>query len=191
MTKHPPTDRPGSPAARVLETKRPVDVPDVTEEENYRSGLPGALAVFEVGGVRAFINIPLVKDGKVLGFFTIYRRVAGKLSDKQIALLENFATQVVIAMESARLLHELRARTDELAQRQVELRVTFENMGDGVAMFDESQHLVAWNRKFQDILDVPDDIIARRQTFSEYVRYLAGVVSTPPRSTRRSMCVGL
>ena len=46
-------------------------------------------------------------------------------------------------------------------------------MGDGVAMFDETQHLVAWNRKFQDILDVPDEIIARRPTFHEYVRYLA------------------
>ena len=40
-------------------------------------------------------------------------------------------------------------------------------------MFDEAQHLVAWNRKFQDILDVPDDIIAQRQTYSDYVRYLA------------------
>jgi signal transduction histidine kinase len=46
-------------------------------------------------------------------------------------------------------------------------------MGDGVAMFGETQHLVAWNHKFQDILDVPDDVIARRQTFTEYVRYLA------------------
>ena len=39
-------------------------------------------------------------------------------------------------------------------------------------MFDETQHLVAWNRKFQDILDVPDDIIARL-AFPEYIRYLA------------------
>jgi GAF domain-containing protein/nitrogen-specific signal transduction histidine kinase len=173
MTKHPPTDRPGSPAARVLETKRPVDVPDVMDLETYRRGIAPARELVEVGGVRAFINVPLVKDGKVLGFFTIYRRVVGKLSDKQIALLENFATQVVIAMESARLLNELRARTDELAQRQAELRITFEHMGDGVAMFDETQYLAAWNRKFQDILDLPDALLEQRRTYEEHLRFLA------------------
>ena len=46
-------------------------------------------------------------------------------------------------------------------------------MGDGVAMFDETQHLVAWNRKFQDMLDVPDDIIAKAVDIPEYVHYLA------------------
>jgi two-component system NtrC family sensor kinase len=117
MTKYPPTDRPGSPAARVLETKRPVDIPDVTDLENYRSGIAPVRGLLEVGGVRALINVPLVKDGTVLGFFTIYRRVVGRLSDKQIALLENFAAQAVVAMENARLLTSSRKRWSSRRRR--------------------------------------------------------------------------
>ena len=46
-------------------------------------------------------------------------------------------------------------------------------MGDGVAMFDETQHLVAWNRKFQEIFDLPDAFSNSIGPIDEYLRFLA------------------
>jgi two-component system NtrC family sensor kinase len=180
--EHPPAGRSGGGPARMLETKRPLHILDLKAEEFYQTDAERRTMV-ELTGARSCLGVPLLKDEAMIGFISIYRQEVRAFSDKEIALAENFAAQAVIAMENARLL-------DEIRQRQEELRVTFENMGDGVAMFDETQRLVAWNRKFQNILDVPDDIIARRQTFTEYVRYLAergeyGPEADPEEQSRR------
>ncbi|HET7880802.1 MAG TPA: PAS-domain containing protein, partial [Acetobacteraceae bacterium] len=169
----PPTSVPGGTFARALGTRRALQNLDLTLEKPYLDGNPGTRAMVELGGIRTILSVPLCRDDNVVGLITVYRQEVRAFTAQQIALIEAFAAQAVIAMENARLLGDLRLRTEELAQRQYELSATFENMGDGVAMFDAALRLVAWNRKFQEIFDFPADLLARNATYEEHLRYLA------------------
>jgi class 3 adenylate cyclase len=105
--------------------ERIVHFPDAVASESYRAGDPIVQASVGSGRARTLIWIALVKDDKPIGAFAISRREVRPFTDKQIALLENFAAQAVIAMENARLLGELRQRTEEVAElnRGLEARV--------------------------------------------------------------------
>jgi GAF domain-containing protein len=81
---------------------------DMKETEGYRKRNPFLVATVELGGGRTGVVVPLVKDDALVGVFAIYRQEARAFSDTQIALLQNFAAQAVIAMENARLLTETR-----------------------------------------------------------------------------------
>jgi transcriptional regulator with GAF, ATPase, and Fis domain len=77
---------------------------------------PGIIAAVEVGGVRTFLAVPLLKDNQLIGSFHLSRQEVRPFTEKQITLITDFAAQAVVAIENARLLTELHQRTDDLTE---------------------------------------------------------------------------
>ena len=98
---------------RVLAGENVAHMIDVMEGVGYRSAHPWVRALVELGGARSLMTVALRKHGALLGTITLYRREVRAFTEKQIALLENFAAQAVIAMENARLLTETREALEQ------------------------------------------------------------------------------
>src|SRR6516225_9971844 len=116
---------PRSGMAEVIRTKQPVQINDLRTSPPYHEGDPTVRALADEGGARTLILIPMLKDDKLIGVVAIYRDEVRPFTDKQIALVQNFAAQAVIAIENTRLLSELHQRTEEVVKlnQQLEQRV--------------------------------------------------------------------
>jgi signal transduction histidine kinase len=97
-----------------LEKPSVIHILDLKAGEGYRRRAPSIVEAVELGGVRTWLLVPLIRGNTLLGAFVFYRQEVRAFSSEHISLLQNFADQAVIAMENARLLNELRQRTDEL-----------------------------------------------------------------------------
>jgi GAF domain-containing protein len=145
LSKYVRPRNPKSIAARVLETKSVLHVADLAADQDYERRSPPAVAAVELGGVRTLLAVPMLKDNEVIGAFTVYRHEVRPFTQKQIALVTNFAAQALIAIENARLLHELRQSLEQQTATADVLRVISGSQGHlepvFAAMLENAAHL--------------------------------------------------
>ena len=100
----------------MVTTKEVVQIADLTDSPAYKVRDPGVVMLVELASAPTFLAVPMLKENEVVGVIAIYRQEVLTFTDKQIAVVLNFADQAVIAIENVRLQTSCAETTDELGR---------------------------------------------------------------------------
>jgi signal transduction histidine kinase/putative methionine-R-sulfoxide reductase with GAF domain len=148
-----------STMGRAVHNKEVVQVEDISTAPTY--GLRMRVATIEIAKGRTLVAVPMLKDDQVVGVIAIYRQEVRPFTDKQIELLKNFAAQAVIAIENARLLHELRQSLEQQTATAEVLRVISSSPGELELVFQAmlENAVRICDAKFGNIYRWHDDVL--------------------------------
>src|SRR5262249_25992773 len=127
---------PGGHMTEAIRTKRTIQVADLAATRPYAERNPISIEAVELGGIRTAVAVPMLKDNETVGVIVIYRQEVRPFTQKQIDLLTNFARQAVIAIENARLLHELRESLQQQTATSEVLQVISSSPGELEPVFE-------------------------------------------------------
>jgi signal transduction histidine kinase/HPt (histidine-containing phosphotransfer) domain-containing protein/ActR/RegA family two-component response regulator/putative methionine-R-sulfoxide reductase with GAF domain len=112
-----------APLGRIAQSRKPLQVADLRKDQTYLDRHPLTVTAVEVAGIHTLVLVPMFKADELVGAISIYRKEVRPFTDKQIAVVQSFANQAIIAIENTRLLHELRQSLQQQAATADVLKV--------------------------------------------------------------------
>ena len=109
----------GAGLDHMLAKRQPIQFADYRETPAYRNRTPMTVKMVELGGVRTYLAVPMLKEGRVVGGITIYRPAVRPFSQKQIDLVSSFASQAVVAIENVRLFNETKEALEQQTATEI------------------------------------------------------------------------
>ncbi|HXB04330.1 MAG TPA: ATP-binding protein, partial [Candidatus Angelobacter sp.] len=96
---------------RAAEMREPIQIPDITQPGAYQSGVRDTLIRF---GYRALLSVPLLREDQIIGSLSFNRKAPGEFPPEVVDVLKTFATQSALAIQNARLFHEIADKSRQL-----------------------------------------------------------------------------